>query len=199
MDTEGGRVNAAREPLAPMTPADVVESLASATEWPDRQDFHTYVEAIAHARFVIRRAMRIADEEARKRGLEPLQHQVLLQVYGTSEPLSIRAIADRMDVVPTFASRLVKNLEDMGYISRRPAEHDKRVSYIEATEQGIDLLRQIDAEVQVHVAYFQHQLSPEAKLAALVTFGFYVGLSGESVVARAIESALSELTRTQAD
>lgn len=186
-------------PVAPSAdvPADVVQSLVSSAEWPDRQDFHSYVEAIAHARFVIRRAMRIADEEARKRGLEPLQHQVLLQVYGTSEPLSIRAIADRMDVVPAFASRLVKNLEDMGYISRRAAERDKRVSYVEATEKGITLLREIDAEVQVHVAYFQRYLSPEAKLAALVTFGFYVGLSGESVVARAIESARAELNRSR--
>lgn len=193
MDIEGGPVKPSRSSLAAAGPASPPVSPMPPAEWPDRQDFHSYVEAIAHARFVIRRAMRIADEQARKRGLEPLQHQVLLQVYGTTEPLSIRAIADRMDIVPAFASRLVKSLEDLGYISRRAAEHDKRVTYIQATENGIALLREIDAEVQLHVAYFRRQLTPEARLAALVTFGFYVGLSRDSTVARAIESARAEL------
>jgi DNA-binding MarR family transcriptional regulator len=197
VDSESGRMTPSRNPSAAAGLVDPPHSPVQSAEWPDRQDFHSYVEAIAHARFVIRRAMRIADEEARKRGVEPLQHQVLLQVYGTSEPLSIRAIADRMDIVPAFASRLVKSLEDMGYISRHAAEHDKRVSHVEATEQGVALLREIDAEVRVHVAYFQRQLSPEARLAALVTFGFYVGLSSDSTVARAIESARAELSQVR--
>jgi DNA-binding MarR family transcriptional regulator len=186
-------VTQSQDSLAADRPAGQPDLPVPSAEWPDRQDFHSYVEAIAHARFVIRRAMRIADEQARKRGMEPLQHQVLLQVYGSSEPLSIRAIADRMDIVPAFASRLVKSLEDMRFVTRHAAEHDKRVSCVEATEKGITLLREIDAEVQIHVAYFQRQLSPEARLAALVMFGFYVGLSRDSTVARAIESARDEL------
>lgn len=197
LNSRSGRTTAVPDQLAGPSSA-AVDSIASTGDWPNREDFHSYVEAIAHARFVIRRAMRIADEEARQRGLEPLQHQVLLQVYGTSEPLSIRAIADRMDVVPAFASRLVKNLEDLGYIARHADARDKRVSYVTATDTGIALLREIDAEVQVHVAYFQRQLSSEARLAALVTFGFYVGLSADSTVARAIESARAELGQGRA-
>jgi len=142
-------------------------------------EFRSYVHSIAQARHVVRKVLRIVDERAKESGLEPLQHQALLQIYGTvSGDLHVNGIADRLDIAPAFASRLTKELEQRGLVSRAQSQSDRRVVTVAATPAGIELLRQIDAEVHVHVAYFQSQLSKDERLAALMIFAFYVGLDG---------------------
>lgn len=42
--------------------------------------FGSHVKSIAHARFVLRRILRLFDEQAVAAGLMPLEHQALLQV-----------------------------------------------------------------------------------------------------------------------
>ena len=48
-----------------------------------------YFHGVAEARYVIRRIFRIVDEQAKSAGLEPLEHQALIQLFGAPEPLRV--------------------------------------------------------------------------------------------------------------
>ncbi len=140
-------------------------------------DFDRYVAAISQARYVMRKVTRIVDEEAKRHGLEPLEHQAMLQTYGAGDQLrTLSQLADRLDVAPALASRVVNGLVKKGLVLRRSAESDKRVTQIEISPQGAELVRQIDQDVHIHIEYFQAQLDNEQRLAALAIFTFYVGL-----------------------
>jgi DNA-binding MarR family transcriptional regulator len=142
----------------------------------DDPAFQQYFEGIAEARYVVRRVFRIVDEQARKLGLEPLEHQALIQIFGAGEPwLRVNHVAERLDIAPAFASRLIKSLEDRGLVKRTASEEDKRITLVEPTDAGREHLAQIDREVQVHVDYFQRQLRGSARVAALGIFAFYLG------------------------
>jgi DNA-binding MarR family transcriptional regulator len=172
---------------------DTMEAFAA---WVKRNEgarvteFRSYVNSIAQARHVVRKVLRIVDEQAKEAGLEPLQHQALLQIYGTvGDDLHVNGIAERLDIAPAFASRLTKELEQRGLVTRTPSQSDRRVVTVAATEEGVELLKQIDAAVHVHVAYFQNQLSLDERLAALMIFAFYVGLDGNFSVQRALPAS----------
>ncbi|WP_049569403.1 MarR family winged helix-turn-helix transcriptional regulator [Streptomyces sp. SBT349] len=171
-------------------------SMDAYVQWADildderTSDFQSYVGNIAEARYVIRRILRIADEQARQHGLEPLLHQALLQTYGAGDAgIAVNALARRLDVAGAFASRLVRQLDERGLVRRDQLASDKRVTQVTATEAGIERLRQIDDAIHHHVAYFQQQFNDQQRLAALSIFSFYVGLDPTSAVARAIRTS----------
>lgn len=140
-------------------------------------EFHRYVSGIAEARYAIRKVFRIVDEQARSVGLDPLEHQALVQVYGSPEQMrQVNSVASRLDIAPAFASRMLKQLEAKGYVERRSSAADRRVTEVHMTEAGRDVLRLIDSEVRVHVEYFQTQLSQTSKTTALHIMAFYIGI-----------------------
>ena len=147
---------------------------------PGRQrgDFQRYFHGIAKARYVIRKVVRIVNDEAKKAGLDPLEHQALIQVFGSeSGALQVNEVAERLDVQPALASRLIRSLEGKGYATRTPSDRDRRTIDVTATEGGRKLLAEIDAAVHVHVDYFQSQLTDLDRAAALGIFAFYLGAS----------------------
>ena len=136
-----------------------------------------YFESVAHARYVIRRVMRIVDEQAKRESLEPLEHQALIQVCGAADgPIRINELAERLDIVPAFASRLVRSLENKGLVQRERSDEDRRVTLVTITPDGALLLDRINDHVHLHVDVFKDELSEEARLAAFEVFGFYVGI-----------------------
>lgn len=140
-------------------------------------DFHRYVSGIAEARYAIRKVFRIVDEQARSAGLDPLEHQALVQVYGSpAQMLQVNSVAQRLDIAPAFASRMLKQLEGKGYVERRSSASDRRVTEVHMTDAGRDVLRHIDSEVRVHVEYFQSQLTRTSKTTALHIMAFYIGI-----------------------
>ncbi len=170
-----------------------MEALA---EWVAAEDgsraekFDGYVYGIAQARYVIRKVFRMVDDEARKRGLEPLQHQALLQTFGSGAgPLTVSGLAERLDIVPALASRLTKELQKRGLVTRREHATDRRVTVLEVTPEGLELLREIDNAVHVHVEYFQSQLTDHQRQAALVIMAFYIGLGSPSRLRAILSSA----------
>ena len=135
-----------------------------------------YFHGVADARFVIRRVFRIVDERAKSRNLDPLEHQALIQIYGLRDSdVRVGTVAERLDIPPAFASKLVKALAGKGLVSAKPSPHDQRVSHLSATPAGATLLAEIDADVRVHVDFFTRGLTGEQKDAALSIFTFYVG------------------------
>jgi DNA-binding MarR family transcriptional regulator len=141
-------------------------------------DLQRYFRGVAKARYVIRKVFRIVDEEAKRAGLEGLQHQAMIQIFGVEgAPLRVNDLAERLDIAPAFASRLIRELVDKGFVTRTVAPQDRRVMEVGLTEEGRGLLRKIDSDVHVHVEYFQRQLTDDERAAALGIFTFYVGAS----------------------
>lgn len=154
-------------------------------------NFRGYVYGIAQARYVIRRVFRLVEEQATKMGLESLEHQALLQIYGAGgNALTINGLAERLDIVPAFASRLCKELQAKGMVTRTRSSLDKRITNVMATDVGERTLRQIDQEVHVHIEYFQKQLGDDSRFAALVIFAFYLGIGVRSPLGVAIHSSV---------
>lgn len=155
------------------------------------KNFAGYVHGIAQARYVIRRVFRIIDEQATKAGLEPLEHQALLQIYGAgSQPLTINGLGERLDIVAAFASRLCKELEAKGMVTRSRSTVDKRITNVTVTPQGEQILRHIDQQVHIHIEYFQKQLPAESRLAALVIFAFYLGIGTSTPLGVALRTSV---------
>ena len=137
--------------------------------------FHDYFCSVADARFVMRKVVRIVDEIAKQRGLDPLEHQALIQIYGSRTQVLVRTVAERLDVSPAFASKLVKALIGAKLVTSHNSPSDLRASLVRATDEGARLLREVDAEVRLQVNAFTRSLQPEKKSAALAIFAFYVG------------------------
>ena len=144
---------------------------------PPGADRHDYFAEVAEARYVLRRVFRIAEEQARDAGLDPLAHQALIQIYGSPDRrLRVAQLADRLDITPAFASSLLKSLDADGMIDRRRDADDHRVTWVSVTEAAIEKLVAIDAAVGFHVDYFATQIPAKDRKRALATLKFYVGL-----------------------
>ena len=138
---------------------------------------HGYFTEVAEARYILRRVFRIAEEQAKAAGLEPLAHQALIQIYGSPDRrLRVNGLAERLDIKPAFASALLSGLEADGMIRRERDTADHRVTWVEVTETAIEKLVRIDGAVDFHVTYFAAQLDRESRKRALSTLKFYVGL-----------------------
>jgi DNA-binding MarR family transcriptional regulator len=138
-----------------------------------------YFHGVADARFVIRKVFRIVDDRAKTRGLDPLEHQALIQVFGARGDLRVGDIAERLDISATFASKLVKNLTQKGLVTSMGSPHDQRVTHLKATPKGAQLLVDIDKDVREHVGFFTRRLHTNQKAAALSIFAFYAGMTIE--------------------
>jgi DNA-binding MarR family transcriptional regulator len=139
-------------------------------------DKHTYFMGVAEARYVLRKAFRIVEEQAKSVGIDPLAHQALIQVYGSPEmELQVNQIANRLDIPPALASSLVRVLVEKGLAIRRRNDKDQRVTCVGITDSGKELLHGIDEQVQYHVDYFAGQLTRSERESALNILTFYVG------------------------
>ena len=144
---------------------------------PDPAARHDYFAEVAEARYILRRVFRIAEEQARAAGFEPLAHQALIQIYGSPDRrLRVNQLAERLDITPAFASSLLKSLDADGMIARRRDEDDHRVTWVSVTNAAIEKLVAIDAAVGFHVDYFAAQIPARDRKRALATLKFYVGL-----------------------
>jgi DNA-binding MarR family transcriptional regulator len=155
----------------------------------ESEDFRAYFHGIAEARYVIRKVLRIADEQAKRATLEPLEHQALIQIFGSPDPQRVSDLAERLDIAPAFASRIVKGLENRGLVVRSPSPHDKRSTYVTATDQARELLASIDQNVSRHVAHFHQELTDAERAVALGIFAFYLGASRVSDLEALLELA----------
>jgi DNA-binding MarR family transcriptional regulator len=137
---------------------------------------HAYFVAVAHVRYILRKVVRMVDDKASELGLGSLEHQALLQVYGSAtQQLRVNELAERLDIAPPFASNLVKDLIKRKLLKRASDSSDLRVTVLQITNTGRELCHRIDAEVRPHVDYFTSQLTEDERETALSTLMFYVG------------------------
>lgn len=141
-------------------------------------ELHRYFAHIADTRFIIRKVFRLIDEHVRTLGLDPLEHQALIQVFGApGGTLQMKDLAERLDVGSDVASKTVRSLEEKGYAGRSRSDADRRAINVVPTESGARLLATIDLRVREQIGILQQRWSRQTQLAALEMFAFYVGLA----------------------
>jgi DNA-binding MarR family transcriptional regulator len=95
-------------------------------------------------------------------GISPQQFNILRILRGAKEAIKVQLVKERMIERSPNATRLMDKLLEKKLISRYRCEHDRRVVYVEITEDGLLLLSDIDKAGKLS---FLHNLSEdEAKL-----------------------------------
>ena len=103
------------------------------------------IQAMAELRYQIRLFLRFSENAARKAGIEPQQHQLLLAVKGLphgSKP-TIGVLAERMQLQPHSTVGLIDRLVERGFLLRLRATDDRRQVLIKLTHDGEEFLRKL--------------------------------------------------------
>jgi DNA-binding MarR family transcriptional regulator len=112
----------------------MVNSIVTNHKEPKLEDY----QSLAEFRYQIRRFLRFSEEAARKNGLEPRHHQLMLAVKGTapgSEP-HIGYLAERLQIRHHSAVELLDRLEKKGLIRRVRSAGDRREVLVMLTPRG---------------------------------------------------------------
>lgn len=152
-----------------------VQKRPAATRSRSASQRHAYFTAVAQARYIWRKVYRLIEEQAKLHELESLEHQALLQVYGSpNQSLRVKELAERLDIAAAFASNLVKRLVDRKLLTRGSDATDMRVTLLHITDAGREICHNIDEGVRPHVNYFTSQLSEDERKTALSILMFYM-------------------------
>lgn len=84
------------------------------------------------------------ESAAAAQGLTTVQAKVLAAL---EEPLPMHRIADKLKSERSNVTGIIDRLEARGLVERRPAEHDRRVKNIVATDEGRELGRNFQREL----------------------------------------------------
>lgn len=105
----------------------------------------TDYRALAEMRYRLRRFMNFSEESARKAGVEPQQHQLLLAIRGLPADVvpTIRALAGRLQIQHHSAVELVRRSADNGLVLKRVSERDRREVLLEVSPKGLRLLERL--------------------------------------------------------
>ena len=97
--------------------------------------------SLADFRHLLRRFLAFSEERARKVGLKPQQHQLLLAVRAAvPEPPTIRTLAERLVLRHHSTVELVDRLERARMVARVRAREDRRKMRVQITPRGERIL-----------------------------------------------------------
>ena len=101
--------------------------------------------ALAEFRYQIRTFVHFSEEQARARGLEPQQHQLLLAIKGLppERRATVGELAGRLRLKHHSTVELIDRLVANGSVARRPGREDKREVIVSLTPSGAALLRKL--------------------------------------------------------
>ncbi|HME49164.1 MarR family winged helix-turn-helix transcriptional regulator [Mycobacterium sp.] len=134
--------------------------------------------AVADARYLMRRAFRIIDNEARRIGLDPLAFQALVQLMGApTRSRTVGELATRLDVPAGLVSRLLGDLERLGHVRRLPSPEDGRVKLVRATASAEDLVFTVYARVRTRFHGLRDDLDDDRRREALQVWADNFGVS----------------------
>jgi DNA-binding MarR family transcriptional regulator len=97
---------------------------------------------LAEFRYELRRFLHFSERAALEAGLQPQQHQLLLQVAGAPEkvPVTISYAAERLGLKHNSTVELVDRSEREGLLTRTLDPKDKRRAILRMTRKGKQLL-----------------------------------------------------------
>ncbi len=94
---------------------------------------------VAALREALRAFLRESELTARKNGLTPQRHLLLLMIKGApdgSERSTVTELAARLRLAQTTVTDLVRRAEDAGLVAREQSDVDARVAILRLTEEG---------------------------------------------------------------
>lgn len=108
---------------------------------------HTRLQVLAEFRCTLRQFLQFSEAVAVAAGLQPQQHQLLLQIAGApeSEPASIRYVASRLGLRHNTAVELCTRCVQAGLIERSEAPFDRRSVLLSLTPAGQAVLGSLSA------------------------------------------------------
>jgi DNA-binding MarR family transcriptional regulator len=111
-----------------------------------RDDFSTAeVARVAEFRAALREFMRASERIARKSGLTPQRHLLLLMIKGAPdgrESSTVTELAQRLQLAQSTVTELVRRAEEAGLLARERSDDDARVAHLRLTPEGERRLRE---------------------------------------------------------
>lgn len=102
-------------------------------------------QALAEFRYQLRRFIHFSEESARRVGLEPQHHQLMLAVKAMphSRAARIADLAERLQLQHHSVVELVSRLVARGFIEKVRGHEDRREVQVRLTTRGEGLLKQL--------------------------------------------------------
>ena len=97
------------------------------------------VVEVAEFREALRRFLRQSERVARRAGLTPQRHLLLLMIKGArdgSEQSTVTELADRLQLAQSTVTELVSRAEEVGLVAREQSQSDARVALLRLTPEG---------------------------------------------------------------
>jgi DNA-binding MarR family transcriptional regulator len=106
------------------------------------------VRTLAEFRHRLRLFLQFSENAAQKLGLQPQQHQLLLQIAGAPDgtDTTVGYAAERLGLRHNTAVELSNRCEEAGLIQRQPAEDDRRCVLLKLTPKGKQLLNSLSID-----------------------------------------------------
>jgi DNA-binding MarR family transcriptional regulator len=106
------------------------------------------LRTLAEFRYQVRRFLSFSESAALAAGLQPQQHQLLLQVAGAPEgtAITIAYAAERLGLKHNSTVELVDRSAREGLLSRQTDSGDRRRAILHLTQKGRQVLSQLSGE-----------------------------------------------------
>jgi DNA-binding MarR family transcriptional regulator len=98
---------------------------------------------LARFRYAVRKLFSNTDAEARRVGLTPQQHQLLLGVAGFTGKgwATVGELAEFLQLRHHSVVGLVDRVADAGWVRREPSPENRRIVHVQLTSDGVRKLR----------------------------------------------------------
>jgi DNA-binding MarR family transcriptional regulator len=133
-------------------------------------------ELVARLRAVIHKLARVLNDMSTGEGLTPTQYSVLSLVSGRG-PLGLTELTELEGLNPTMLSRVVKTLDERGFIRRMTDPGDLRAARVAATPDGERVHDRVRAERTKVLSECLNGLPPETADALLAAVPYLEALA----------------------
>ena len=102
-------------------------------------------ESLAEFRYQLKKFLHFSDSEARKVGVTPQQHQLLLAIKGFPgrDSATPRELAERLFITHNACVGLIDRCSQLGLVIRASNPEDGRSVLVKLTSQGEEILKRL--------------------------------------------------------
>ena len=108
-------------------------------------------ERVAEFRAALRRFLRVSEDAARRNGLTPRRHLLLLMIKGApggSQTSTVSELCEQLQLAQSTVTELVRRAESAGLVRREQSSQDGRVVDLSLTPAGEAALAQVHADLR---------------------------------------------------
>ncbi|MGB6687327.1 MAG: MarR family transcriptional regulator [Terracidiphilus sp.] len=106
------------------------------------------LQALAEFRYRLRQFLHFSETAAEKLGLQPQQHQLLLQIAGAPNGTAVTVgyVAERLGLRHNSTVELCGRCEEAGLLARRHDEADRRCVLLKVSPKGQEMLESLSID-----------------------------------------------------